>query len=42
MRSRGIDPARDIRPEFIERMLAWRQFHGNSAATPSCLRRNRV
>ncbi|MCL3819110.1 WecB/TagA/CpsF family glycosyltransferase [Aeromicrobium wangtongii] len=32
MRSRGIDPARVTGSEFIERMLAGRQFHGVKAA----------
>lgn len=32
MRSRGIDPARVTGSEFIERMLAGRQFHGKKAA----------
>lgn len=32
MRSRGIDPARVTGSEFLERMLAGRQFHGKKAA----------
>ncbi|MEJ7635687.1 WecB/TagA/CpsF family glycosyltransferase [Aeromicrobium sp.] len=32
MRSRGIDPARVTGSEFVERMLAGRQFHGKKAA----------
>jgi N-acetylglucosaminyldiphosphoundecaprenol N-acetyl-beta-D-mannosaminyltransferase len=32
MRSRGIDPARVTGSEFLERMLAGRQFHGRKAA----------
>lgn len=32
MRSRGIDPARVTGSEFLERMLAGRQFHGVKAA----------
>lgn len=32
MRSRGIDPERVTGSEFIERMLAGRQFHGKKAA----------
>ncbi|MFI5428375.1 WecB/TagA/CpsF family glycosyltransferase [Aeromicrobium sp. UC242_57] len=32
MRSRGIDPERVTGSEFLERMLAGRQFHGKKAA----------
>lgn len=32
MRSRGIEPARVTGSEFLERMLAGRQFHGTKAA----------
>ncbi|WP_456694658.1 WecB/TagA/CpsF family glycosyltransferase [Aeromicrobium sp. P5_D10] len=39
MRSRGIDPERVTGSEFLERMLAGRQFHGKKAAILGAERR---